>query len=65
MSVQLACCRQLCWLGWAVSDLAWGWIVDRVDLRTAIYTGTIAAGFVIGSLAFVKFFLLSQSFSFF
>ena len=42
--------------GWAVSDLAWGWIVDRVDLRTAIYTGTIAAGFVIGSLAFVKSF---------
>jgi MFS transporter, DHA1 family, tetracycline resistance protein len=42
--------------GWAVSDLTWGWIVDRVDLRTAIYTGTIAAGIVIASLAFVKSF---------
>lgn len=42
--------------GFAVSDLSWGWIVDRVDIRTAIYTGTIAAGIVIGSLAFVKSF---------
>ncbi len=44
--------------GWAVSDLAWGWIVDRVDLRTAIYMGTIVAGLVIGSLILVRSFVL-------
>ncbi len=51
-------------VGIAVSEIFWGWVIDRVDLRVAIFVGTILLGVSIGlfnvskTLAVLAFVLL-------
>jgi MFS family permease len=37
-------------VGIAVSEIFWGWVVDRVDLRVAIFVGTVLCGVMIFAL---------------
>ncbi len=38
-------------VGIAVSEIFWGWVVDRVDLRVAIFVGTAMCGVMIYALS--------------
>jgi MFS family permease len=41
-------------VGIAISEVFWGWVVDRVDLRIAIFMGTVMYGTIISTLNFAK-----------
>lgn len=41
-------------VGIAISEIFWGWVVDRVDLRVAIFVGTVLLGLTIFGLSLVQ-----------
>jgi MFS family permease len=41
-------------VGIAISEIFWGWVVDRVDLRIAIFVGTVLLGLAILGLSLVQ-----------
>ena len=41
-------------VGIAISEVFWGWVVDRVDLKLAIFMGTVIYGIVITGLHFAN-----------
>lgn len=41
-------------IGIAISEFFWGWMVDRLDLRVAIFVGTVVLGAMIFGLSFAK-----------
>lgn len=40
-------------VGVAISEVFWGWLVDRIDLKLAIFIGTVLYGLVILSFRFI------------
>lgn len=41
-------------IGIALSEIFWGWVIDRVDLKFAIFFGTVLLGSSIGLLVFAR-----------
>ncbi len=41
-------------IGIAISEIFWGWVVDRVDLRIAIFVGTVLLGLMILGLSLAQ-----------
>jgi MFS family permease len=48
-------------VGIAISEIFWGWVVDRVDLRVAIFVGTALCGGMIYALSHASSILLIGS----